>query len=255
MTTSTLELDYRSIVSEDLVNRVLCENAELRAEEYAFHLYPTSYGNTYFLVYQGKLRQFKMLRTFLNPWNYAFTVNGMRIQAIHEIEICGMGKVYVAHYDGSGTHFPCKVYYSVEGYKKGDEAYLGYKADKLSELQPFTFDLVYQRSFVENNHYVAKMWKWDGTKAVAVNVHRVPMFYSFDGKNLEIPNADSFSLPQGYYKTKAECEEDNAIEVEYFATDDEPVKKEELKSVCVMGKTYNLSSEQVKKLNDFVESL
>lgn len=254
-TTNVLELDSRSIVDESKVTRVLNET-ELRAKEYIFHLHPSSYGRTYFLVYQGKLRQFKMLRTFLNPWNYIFSVNNMRVIAIHEIEICGMGKVYVAHNNGDGTNFPCKVYHSPDEYKSDGEAYLGYNADKLSELQPFPFDLVYEPSFVHNYHYVAKMWKWDGTKAVAVNVNRVPMFYSYDENGLSIPNADDFALPQGYYKTKAECEEDNAIEVEYFATDEEQQGKKEKKTeVCFMGSVYNLTSENAQKVKDYIESL
>lgn len=251
LTTNVLELDHRDIVDESLVNVKLTDKDEIAAEQYVFHLHPTSYGRTYFLVYNGKLRQFKMIRTYLCPWNWHLTHNHKNVRAIHELEICGLGRLFVAHNDGSGTNFVCKVYKSPEDYKEGKEAYLGYNADNLLETQPFGFSLVYNRNFFSEHHYVAKVWRWNGTRAVEENVRNVYMFYWFDEDGLG--TQDTNTLPKGYYRTKEECEKDNSIEVEYFA---ELVKPEEPKTTTELffGTKYTLTEDEVKKVKDLISS-
>ena len=254
-TTNQMELDPKDIIDESFIYRNINVNSgadrEIRASDYVFHLYPASYGRKYFLVYKGKLRQFKMVRTYLCPWNYNFTHNGKRVVAIHELEICGLGTIFVAHNNGSGTNFVCKVYHSVEHYKNGQDAYLGYKADNLAEINIFPFDFVKEPSYFSNCELVAKMWRWNGTRAVAENVTNVPMFYSFDGDNYEIPNEEDYELPCGYYCTKDMCEKDNAIEVEYFAEEEE---SNEVKTTTetIFGIEYQLTEDEKNKLKELV---
>ena len=253
-TTSQLELDPRDIIDESVIYRSL-EERDIRAEKYVFHLHPSSYGRMYFLVYMGKLRQFKMIRTYLCPWNYTFTYNGKRVKAIHELEICGIGKVFVAHNDGSGTNFVCKIYHSVEDYKNEKDGYLGYNADDLVELQPFTSSLVYERSYVSNYDYVIKVWRWNGVRAVEEYATKVPSFYSFDGKNLEIPNADNYALPNGYYKTKEECEKDNTFEVECFGEKDKTEEKEIEVEVTIASTTLKVKESQLDDVLNYIKGL
>ena len=251
-TTNQLQLDPCDIIDGSAIYKSL-EKSDIRAKNYVFHLHPSSYGRMYFLVYMGKLRQFKMIRTYLCPWNYTFSHNGKRVKAIHELEICGIGKVFVAHDNGDGLNFVCKVYRSVDDYKNENDCYLGYNADNLEELQPFTSSLVAERSFVSNYDYVMKVWRWNGVRAVAEYATKVPSFYSFDGKNLEIPNAEDYALPSGFYKTKEECEKDNTFEVECFA---EVVKPKEQNTTTEMffGAKYTLTEDEVKKVKDLISS-
>lgn len=247
-TTSQKELDCKDIIDGSVVFKTIGNVAEVRACKYVFHLHPSSYGRKYFLVYNGKLRQFKLIRTFLCPWNYNIKNNGKRIEAIHQLEICGIGNVFIAHRSGSGSDFPCKVYYSVETYKKGDEVYLGYEADNLAKLNPFGISLEYDHSYFHGeNDYVAKMWRWNGTAAVSENIHNVPMFYSFDGKDYDVTS--KCELPSGYYTTKEECEKDNAIEVEYFA-EEEPKTTTE----TILGVKCELTDDEKKKIKELISS-
>ena len=247
------ELNPRDLINGNFAFRLL-DKTDMRAEKHTFHLHPTSYGKNYFLVYGGKLRQFRVVRTYLNPWNYSFTNNEKRVRAIHELEISGIGKVFVAHNSGSGTNFPCKVYNSVEDYKNEKEAYLGYNADTLSEIQPFTFSLVFEHSYFSDNQFVPKMWKWDGTRAVAENATKAPMFYSFDGENIEIPNANDYTLPNGYYKTKEECENDNTFEVEYFDEEEETPKEVEVE-ITIASVTLKVGKDKLDDIVNYIRGL
>ena len=253
-TTNQLELDPRDIIDGSVIYRSL-EKSDIRAKKYAFHLYPSAYGRMYFLVYMGKLRQFKVIRTYVCPWNYTFTHNEKRVMAIHELEICGIGKVFVAHNDGSGTNFVCKIYHSVEGYKNEEEGYLGYNADNLEELQPFTSSVVAEQSFVSNYDYVMKVWRWNGVRAVAEYATKVPSFYSFDGKNLEIPNAENYALPKGYYKTKEECEKDNTFEVECFGEKENTEKKDVEVEVTIASVTMKVKESQLDDVIKYINGL
>lgn len=252
-TTSQLELDPRDIIDGSLVNRKLVNKSEIRAEQYPTHLFYTSYGKKYFLVFNGKLRQFKVIRTYICPWNWCFKNNGKNVKAIHELEICGMGKVFVAHNSGAGYNFVCKVYKTPEDYKNGEEAYLGYGTYDLEKIQPFGFSLVSEHSYFSDKSHVARIWRWDGTRAVSKNASDAPMFYSFDGKNIEIPNADEYELPIGYYRTKEECEKDNAIEVEYFADEEEPAEPKTTTEVF-FGKKYTMTEDEIAKVKELISS-
>ena len=253
-TTSQLELDPRDIIDGSVIFRSL-EKSEIRTKKYVFHLHPSSYGRMFFLVYMGKLRQFKMIRTYVCPWNYTFTHNGKRVMAIHELEICGIGKVFVAHNDGSGTNFVCKIYDSVEDYKNEEEGYLGYNADNLEELQPFTSSVVHEYSHFSYHDYVMKVWRWNGTRAVAEYATKVPSFYSFDGKNLEIPNAENYALPKGYYKTKEECEKDNTFEVECFGEKENTEKKDVEVEVTIASVTMKVKESQLDDVIKYIKGL
>jgi hypothetical protein len=253
-TTNQLELDPRDIIDGSVIYRSL-EKSDIRTKRYAFHLYPSAYGRMYFLVYMGKLRQFKVIRTYVCPWNYTFTHNGKRVVAIHELEICGVGKVFVAHNDGSGTNFVCKIYDSVEDYKNEEESYLGYNADNLEELQPFTSSLVHEHSYFSNYDYVVKVWRWNGMRAVAECATKVPSFYSFDGKNLEIPNAENYALPKGRYKTKEECEKDNTFEVECFGEKENTEKKDVEVEVTIASVTMKVKESQLDDVIKYIKGL
>ena len=254
-TTNTLELNPCDIVDESYLTKVICKG-DIRAEQYNFHLHPTSYGKEYFLVYMGKLRQFKVIRTYLCPWNWRCKNNHKSMIAIHELEICGMGRILVAHNDGSGTNFVCKVYKTPEDYKNGNEGYLGYTADNFEEINPFNFDFVREPSFMCSGYdYVPKVWQWNGTRAVSEKVNKVPMFYSFDGENYHVPNAENFEVKEGYYLSKEECEDENAIEVEYFAKNDKEEKEKAEIEITIASVTLKVKESDAEKIISYIKGL
>lgn len=213
-------------------------NDSLRLYNSTIRRYPRNiFNKTMYLVYEGALRQFKIRKEFIFPFNYTRTIGSgfdrKYIRNVYLIDIAGIGELYVLaniyHY---AFNFP--IYESVEDFK-ANKYYDKCEQMKLDEIKKLYAN---HCSFVND---VAYQFEWDGVSSVSCKwVDDVSLFFTFDGKEYVLPKelADTtFDL----YPSKEECENDNTINIVGF-DDSEEEKEYEVTAAQLLTRKFNVKA-------------
>ena len=206
---------------------------------------PSLFGKVFYMVYEGTLRQFKILKGYLFFGNEgcAPSVRRSISDNMYLIEVAKVGRMFV--YGGYDASLPFTFYESVEDYKNGNPVeqnnpYLG--VDKVREIVQNVFSCE-----VDEKWEFPRRWKWDGAVAQCYKVS-LPLYLEYDGEG-EFYAPIWFNSYDGY-ASKEECEEDNEIKVVTF--DDEETFEEKKEKVVVLGIHLELTESDIKKLKNVV---
>ena len=218
-----------------------------------FNIPTEDFNKKFFLVYNGKLRQFKFVKQAHFPFGYAYntrTINDKdtRVSNAVLVNVAGVGETWVdCLYFG---RIPFDVFESVEDYKNGvkyEISYFNFTLDDMKAAYANIWD------FVElscANPKVA-VYNWDGTKVVRVYPkNNVSIGLTWDGDQIET-GMDDTMYP--FYVTEEECREDNDIEVEYLDGEKEEPKEKRRKGLFV-GLAYDLTDDEVKTIKELIKS-
>ena len=218
-----------------------------------FNIPTEDFNKKFFLVYNGKLRQFKFVKQAHFPFGYAYntrTINDKdtRVSDAVLVNVAGVGETWVdCLYFG---RIPFDVFESVENYKNGVKYEINYFNFTLDEMKAAYANIW---DFVElacANPKVA-VYNWDGTKVVRVfPKNNVSIGLTWDGDQIET-GMDDTMYP--FYVTEEECREDNDIEVEYLDGEKEEPKEKRRKGLFV-GLAYDLTDDEVKTIKDIIKS-
>ncbi len=217
-----------------------------------YGIYPShvEFDKVMYLVYDGSLRQFKIKKVTVFPFNYGIGVRNKRTiyKNITTIDVAGVGELNVGLYMYGGK-FDCKIYGSVEDYKAGKEYMMKYDNISLDNCERLFGIKFVSLNFLRNN--VVHRWHWDGTSACLRRVTEdMPMCYILEKARCYFPEGWNQQELSGY-STKEECVDDNEISVVNF---DEPktfkVNVSELRSrkVEIQANTFDEAVEKAKKL-------
>jgi len=206
---------------------------------------PSLFGKVFYMVYEGTLRQFKILKGYLFFGNEGCAPNAYTSACddMYLIEIAKVGRMFV--YGKYGTSLPFTFYKSVEDYKNGNPVEQNYPY-----IGVFGLKEIVQNVFsceVDKRYDFPKRWKWDGATAQCYRVS-LPLYLEYDGEG-EFHAPIWFNSYDGY-TSKEECEEDNEIKVVTF--DDEETFEEKKEKVVVLGIQLELTDSDIKKLKDVV---
>ena len=203
------------------------------------------FDKVFYMVYEGTLRQFKILKGYLFFGNEGCAPNAYTniSDDMYLIEIAKVGRMFV--YGRYGASLPFTFYKSVEDYKNGNPVeqnnpYIG--LDRLKEIVQNVFSCE-----VEKNWEFPRRWKWDGATAQCYRVS-LPLYLEYDGEG-EFYAPIWFNSYEGY-TSKEECEEDNEIKVVTF--DDDETFEEKKEKVVVLGIQLELTESDIKKLKNVV---
>ena len=175
------------------------------------------FGKTFYLVYQGQLRQFRIKKGIKFPFNWKTSFSTRTISNIWIIDVAGIGELAVdARMWGYAPEF--EIYESIEGFKADKpfqvkRMWLGEGNGGLEEI--------YKNIGIDND--VLCRWYWDGTRAERKNLNKdICLFFTYDENGFD--NHMEGRIYDGY-ATKEECEKDNAIKVAVFADDETEEEK------------------------------
>ena len=167
----------------------------------------TEFNKVKYLVYKGKLRQFKIKRGIKYPFFSNVCVGRISVNNLLIVDIAGLGEVGVLA-NTYGYTFNFYVYDSVEDFKKKNAATLGE-----TYLKEETLKRIYANDGSFDDCGVFCRYYWDGVMAKPYTPkHDVSLFFTYD------KNGFDTNMPTFYegYPTKEECEKDNTIQVEYL---------------------------------------
>lgn len=180
------------------------------------------FGRTFYLVYQGQLRQFRIKKGIKFPFNWKTTFNNRTISNIWIIEVAGIGELAVdARIWGYAPEFD--IYESIDAFKANE---------------PFKVKRMYLEEGIENiyknigicDEYLGR-WYWNGTNAEWRELaDNISLFFTYDENGFD---NHMEGCTYGGYATKEECEKDNAIKVAVFADE----AGEEEKEFCITFKS------------------
>lgn len=209
-------------------------------------------GKKFFLVYDGALRQFFVKKQVFFPFNYRYCHNGSKVRSAIQLEICGIGEVWVdckpTCYSLGELPFDC--FKTIEDYKMGNPYEVNYLTITSSQLA-----IIFLKRGICNfsktfSSYRASLYKWDGVKCVRCDVNRNVSLYVIWEGYLNIP----FEKAQHpYYISEEECAENNSLKVECFADYDNEESEDEEETIVNLS--FNVKRENVQKIMNFVDSL
>lgn len=184
------------------------------------------FGKTFYLVYQGQLRQFRIKKGIKFPFNWKTSFGTRTISNIWIIDVAGIGELAVdARMWGYAPDF--EIYESIEAFKANEpfqvkRIWLGQDKGGLEEI--------YKNIGMDNG--VLCRWYWNGTMAERKYLNKnISLFFTYDGNGFD--NNMGGCIYVGY-ATKEECEKDNAIKVAVFADSE---ADEEEKEFCITFKS------------------
>lgn len=181
-----------------------------------------------FFVNGSKLVQFKVLSIYVRLF-YGHNV-------IYKIKT-SEGIRYLmceSHFNVNGCVLSdANFYYSVEDYKKGKKAnnFVALSRDNLLiTALGDDGDRVYLRANMGSDYSLCG-FKWDGVKASRVCLTNFPQWVEipiYDNDNISFMEGVTYNVPADIYETKEECEEENAINVDYLDDDEDDDHNEEV---------------------------
>ena len=217
----------------------------------------SEFNKVMYLVYEGKLRQFKIKKGIKFPFNwYRKFTNGegvsRQITNILIIEVAGIGELAV---DARmwGYTFNFYIYDSIEDFKADNYSVLSreHLCDRMQDI----YDNVCTIGGVGDKYL--HRYTWNGTTAVVYSLkENISLFFTYDANEFD-------NQMHGWYEgyaTKEECENDNAIQVAVFASEDEEKKNEVQNvvvkcSIAINGIAYDVTDEEtlekIKKLLNY----
>ena len=257
------ELRRSLIVSGDFVKNPLrlIDTTDIISIEWhvsCMLLQAKEFNRPFFLVYDGALRQFKIKKQHIFPFSTrpkGIAIDGTttRISSLIVIDIAGLGEITVL---GSSLVYtlgklPFDVFESVEDYRNGltyDFCYMTVSSENIVEV--YAKQICFE-SFLSS--YRAVGYKWDGTKTVMEYLTTdISLGFSWDGVKF-ISGMEGVKRP--YYLSKEECENDNSIKVEYFATLDENEGKDDERTEGeFLGLGFSLTDDEIEIVKHLISS-
>lgn len=213
-------------------------NDVLRLYNTTIRRYPKDiFNKTMYLVYEGALRQFKIRREFIFPFNFTRKIsNGFfskYIRNVYLIEVAGIGELYVLanqwHYA-----FDFSIYETIEDFKVNNHY------NKCEEMKLDEIKKLYAKhcSFLND---IAYQFEWNGVSVDKCKwVDNVSLFFTFDGKEYALPKELANTIFD-LYPSKEECENNNTINIIGF--DDVKEEKEyEVTAAQLMTRKFNVKA-------------
>lgn len=208
------------------------------------------FNKTMYLVYKGALRQFKIRKEFIFPFNYTRTIgNGflsIYIRNVYLIEIAGIGELYVLA-NQWGYAFNFNIYETIEDFKV-DNHY-----DKCEQMKLDEIEKLYA-NHCSFSHDVAYQFEWNGVSVDWCKwVDDVSLFFTFDGKEYALPK-ELANTVFDLYPSKEECENANTINIIGF-DDIEEEKEYEVTAAQLMTRKFNVKATNFNSACDKVLEL
>ena len=212
-----------------------------------FNIPTEDFNKKFFLVYNGKLRQFKFIKQAHFPFGYAYntdTIGGTqtRVNNAVLVNVAGIGETWVeCLYYGRVTF---DVFESVEDYKNGVKYEINYFNFTLDEMKA-AYANVWDFAEVGYAYPKVAVYNWDGTKVVRVfPKNNITIGLTWDGNQIE-SGMDDTMYP--FYVTEEECREDNLD-----GEKEEP--KEKRTKGFFIGLAYDLNDDEVKCVKQLIKS-
>ncbi len=230
------------------------ESIKLYKLEPSFNEIPTKdFNRKFFLVYKGKLRQFKFIKQAHFPFSYNYnsrTIENSQTRVFNAIliKVAGIGETWI---DSGNGCAPFDVFESVDDYKEG----------KTYEIPYFKFtfeDIVTAYSNVWHFNCsggvvsTATLYRWDGAKVEKYYPkNNITIGFTWDGNTIET-GMDDTMYP--FYLSKEECSDDNNVEVEYLDDEDDEEPKEKRRKGLFVGLAYDLTEDEIDVVKNFIKS-
>ena len=198
------------------------------------------------------MRQFVVKKQVFFPFNYRYCHNGSKVRCAIQLEICGIGEVWVnckpTCYSLGELPFDC--FKTIEDYKMGNPYEVNYITITASHLATIFLKrgiCNFTKTFAS---YRASLYQWDGVTCVRCDVNRnISLCVIWEGY-LNVP----FEKAQHpYYISEEEYAENNSLKVECFADYDN--KESEVEEETIVNLSFKVKSENVQKIMNFVDSL
>jgi len=208
---------------------------------------PREFNKVMYLVYDGKLRQFKIKKGLKFPFNWTKTINGQHITNILIIEVAGLGEFAVSAAFWGYT-FNFVVYDSIEDFKQGNGRNL--KREWLGNARTLEND-VYGNIGIHSKKL--SRWYWNGTNAKVQSLKQnISLFFTYDKDGF---NNNMFTWYYGGYATKEECEENNAIQVEVFSDSEAEEEKPTTIKIRISEIEVEIPKSKLGELEEYARTL
>lgn len=254
------ELKSEMIVT-DWLNNVKKKNhmdisGSLRLDGSTYRFCSSEYNKPLYLVYDGKLRQFRLKKTYIFPFNYTYKCDVRRaVKKVEVIDIAGVGEVAVIA-QMWGYAFEFEMFESVEDFKVKKPYKMKYFTISRDTLRNLYYDIC-----TITGDYIPNLYRyfWNGTSAEIVKFDtNLCLFFSYDRENGYSLDKEFERFWKNYKPTYAQkeiCEKDNSIEVVCFTDKETGNKKEEVVEFDVLGVKYTTTKEGIEKLRDFLDKM
>lgn len=255
------ELKSEMIVT-DWLNNVKKKNhmnisGSLKLERPIYRFCSSEYNKPLYLVYDGKLRQFRLKKTYIFPFNYTYKCDVRRaVRKVEVIDIAGVGEVAVIAQMWDYA-FEFEMFESVEDFKAKNPYQMKHFTISRDILRNLYFDIC-----TITDEYTPNLYRyfWNGTSAEIVKFDtNLCLFFSYDRENGYSLDKEFERFWKNYKPTYAQkeiCEKDNPIEVVYFADKEtENKEEEEVVEFDVLGVKYTTTKEDIEKLRDFLDKM
>ena len=239
---------------DEMLSETMIDNARIKSD-WVHYIAPSVYNKVYYLVYQGMLRQFKIIKSVRFPLTCGWQYNNEHIHTLALLNIAGIGETWiVANMWEYGL--PFKVYKSVTNYEKGENLRWGVSSDAKHINEIYKGVCTFEKNGDIGGTSSPMRWYWSGTCAKPSELTNVPFYFIVDAKGLHFPNTalDAISDYDGY-ATKEECTDDNKVKVACF--DDDKSSQYENKKVVgeFFGMKISLTKEQLMSVKEYINTL
>lgn len=244
------ELTNLHILSNVVENDFVSASDLCFRRERGKYLKSDEYGKTYFLVYQGKLRQFRFVKTIVFPFTWGIKKKGSlgNYFNVTVIDVAGVGRLNVGCFMYYGElNFP--IYESIEDYKNDKPHKPGYYTiNKECNEKRYGVKLVCKNCKINSNESLYR-WYWNGTCAELRLVNDcIPICFVCEADGIHFPDGWSKKSLSGY-ATKEECEADNEISVCCF--DGEEPKQQAVEKIIRLS--VEIKESDLARLKEFVK--
>lgn len=252
--TMAYEVRYKKYADNIQQTKVIKdESLRLYKQEYYrdddyMHIKPLEkreYGRKFFLVCDGKLRQFVFLKSLFFPF---VTQHGLRNftelferQRIDVLRVAGIGDVWAV----STRHDSCSftIFKSIDDYKKGMEYIPKVCTDVMDEVVEClrkTFEVEYSSGDI---YY----YKWNGAQVVRCSIENAPHYveYGKNGVSLDEEFLSEWADRADIYKSAKECRNSNEIQIELL-DDDDYAEQEKTFKVKVLGVDCDATEKELR---------
>lgn len=258
------ELKSRMIVT-DWLNDVKKKNhmnisGSLKLERFIYRFCSSEYNKPLYLVYNGKLRQFRLKKTYIFPFNYTYKCDAHGcvrcVKKVEVIDIAGVGEVAVIA-QMWGYAFEFEMFESVKDFKTKNPYVMKHFTINRDILRNLYSDIC-----TITDEYTANLYRyfWNGTSAEIVKFDtNLCLFFCYDRENGYSLDKEFERFWKNYKPTYAQkeiCEKENSIEVVCFSDEETDSKKEEeVVEFYVLGVKYTTTKEGIEKLRDFLDKM
>ena len=242
-------LDFEVILKNPLIGIdeykqpvVVSSRARVMAKEH--------FNKVYYFVYNGTLRECKILENVVFPMSNIVPKNNNRsIYSAYLFKVAGLGEVWVNE-DSSTGSVPFALYESVDDFKKENHISINTIPVELANVFRGICTLEYGGCGGVKR---LVRWYWNGTSAESKSMkENIPYFFFNDASGISLhPDVWLEEVNFSGYPSKELCEKDNEITIVRFEDENEP--KENKKKVITF--TATLTIEQVEKVEKFITKI